>query len=85
MSIEDRRKSAMDLLGALFLAMSIFLPVFLWWIGVIKSSIQSINTWTWATDLRRPGVQLAPGRSQRKSAPCWSQKPLKTERKRDIW
>jgi hypothetical protein len=36
MSTEDRRKGAMDLLGALFLAMCVFLPVFLWWIGVIK-------------------------------------------------
>ena len=36
MRTEDRRKGAMDLLGALFLAMCVFLPVFLWWIGVIK-------------------------------------------------
>jgi hypothetical protein len=32
---EQRRQGAMDLLGALFLAMCVFLPVALWWMGIV--------------------------------------------------
>lgn len=33
--VESRRAAAMDVLGAVLLAMSVFLPVCLWWTGVL--------------------------------------------------
>lgn len=35
MDIEARRRAAVDLLGALVLAMGIFVPVLLWWVGIL--------------------------------------------------